>query len=38
MKINELSGLIIGKAIEVHGVLGPGLLESCISECLYQEP
>src|SRR5258706_12505686 len=32
---NELSGLIIGMAIEVHTALGPGLLESCYKECLY---
>ena len=28
MTINELSGIVIGAAIEVHKVLGPGLLES----------
>ncbi len=27
----------IGKAIEVHKVLGPGLLESAYQECLYYE-
>jgi len=35
LHINELSGLIIGMAIEVHTALGPGLLESCYKECLY---
>jgi GxxExxY protein len=34
---NRLSNLIIGKAIEVHRVLGPGLLESAYQECLYFE-
>lgn len=34
---NELTGLIIGKAIEVHRTLGPGLLESAYQECLYYE-
>lgn len=33
----ELSNIIIGKAIEVHKVLGPGLLESAYQECLYYE-
>ena len=32
---NELSGLVIGHAIEVHSSLGPGLLESAYKECLY---
>lgn len=34
---NEFTGLIIGKAIEVHRTLGPGLLESAYQECLYYE-
>jgi len=33
--LNELSGKIIGLAIEVHNALGPGLLESSYKECLY---
>ena len=37
MKENELSKIIIGKAIEVHKILGPGLLESAYKECLYYE-
>ena len=37
MKENELSQLIIGKAIEVHRALGPGLLESAYQRCLYYE-
>ncbi len=32
---NELSNKIIGLAIEVHTILGPGLLESAYKECLY---
>jgi GxxExxY protein len=35
MTENELSNRIIGLAIDVHGVLGPGLLESAYKECLY---
>ncbi len=34
MHINQLSYNIIGAAIEVHRVLGPGLLESVYEECL----
>jgi len=37
MKENEISKIIIGKAIEVHKALGPGLLESAYQECLYYE-
>ncbi|MGE0089112.1 MAG: GxxExxY protein [Bacteroidales bacterium] len=37
MTENELSQLIIGKAIEVHKILGPGLLESAYQECLFFE-
>jgi GxxExxY protein len=33
----ELTHAIIGAAIEVHRVLGPGLLESAYEECLTQE-
>lgn len=35
MTENELSNKVIGLAIEVHTVLGPGLLESAYKECLY---
>lgn len=35
MHENELSNKIIGLAIEVHTVLGQGLLESAYKECLY---
>lgn len=37
MDINELTGKIIGAAIEVHKSLGPGLLESAYEECLCYE-
>ena len=35
--INDLTGAVIGAAIEVHRVLGPGLLESAYEECLCFE-
>ena len=35
MELNDLTGRIIGLAIEVHTALGPGLLESSYKECLY---
>jgi hypothetical protein len=40
MDINKLSSKIIGAAIEVHKVLGPGLLESAfvILESISQRP
>ena len=33
----DLTGSIIGAAIEVHAALGPGLLESAYEECLCRE-
>lgn len=33
--LNELTGKIIGCAIEVHKGLGPGLLGSAYQECLF---
>jgi GxxExxY protein len=37
MTENELSSKVIGAAINIHRVLGPGLLESAYRECLYYE-
>lgn len=37
MNDQELTHSIIGAAIEVHRVLGPGLLESAYEECLAEE-
>ena len=33
-ELNRISGLVIGCAIEVHRVMGPGLLESAYQTCL----
>lgn len=33
----QLTSIVIGKAIEVHRALGPGLLESAYQECLSYE-
>jgi len=35
--MNEVTGRIIGAAIEVHRILGPGLLEVAYLECLARE-
>ena len=37
MEFDALSNQVIGCAIEVHRVLGPGLLESTYEQCLAQE-
>jgi len=37
MTIDDLTEIIIGCAIEVHKILGPGLLESAYEECLAYE-
>jgi len=37
MLYEELTGEILGAAIEVHRVLGPGLLESAYEQCLAHE-
>jgi GxxExxY protein len=34
---NEITGEIIGAAIEVHREMGPGLLESAYEQCLCRE-
>jgi GxxExxY protein len=36
-RLNGLTGSILGCAIEVHRVLGPGLLESVYKTCLHHE-
>ena len=35
--INELTHAIIGCAIRVHSVMGPGLLENIYNECMQHE-
>lgn len=37
MNENEISNIIIGKAIQIHKTLGPGLLESTYQKCLQYE-
>ena len=37
MEFDELSNHVIGCAIEVHRVLGSGLLESTYEQCLAHE-
>ncbi|MDB5347936.1 MAG: hypothetical protein JWP89_6313 [Schlesneria sp.] len=37
MEFEELSSRVIGCAIEVHRILGPGLLESAYKQCLAYE-
>ena len=37
MTHDEISGIVIGCAIEIHKKLGPGLLESAYQECLCYE-
>lgn len=37
MSNSELTGYVIGKAIEIHSALGPGVLESAYKECLFYE-
>ncbi len=37
LKDENITEIIIGSAIEVHRVLGPGLLESAYEECFCHE-
>ncbi|MDB5345953.1 MAG: hypothetical protein JWP89_4330 [Schlesneria sp.] len=37
MEFDDLSSRVIGCAIEVHRILGPGLLESAYEQCLAYE-
>ena len=37
MDVNKLSNVVIGAAIDVHRILGPGLLESAYETCLSHE-
>lgn len=37
MELDQLTGKVIGCAIEVHKNLGPGLLESAYEQCLAHE-
>jgi GxxExxY protein len=37
MEFDELSNQVIGYAIEVHRILGPGLLEESYKQCLAHE-
>ena len=36
-RLNEITGRIIGAAVDVHRALGPGLLESAYCACLAYE-
>lgn len=36
-ELNRISNLVVGSAIEVHRILGPGLLESVYEQCLAWE-
>ena len=37
MTKNEISKIVFERALKVHKVLGPGLLESAYEECLFYE-
>jgi GxxExxY protein len=37
MRVNEITEVVIGSAMEVHRALGPGLLESAYLACMCLE-
>ena len=37
MNVNDITGQVIGAAIEVHKTIGPGLLENIYEECICVE-
>ena len=37
MEFDQLSGQVIGCALQVHKILGPGMLESAYEECMTYE-
>jgi GxxExxY protein len=37
MAINDITGTVVDAAMQVHSVLGPGLLESAYEACLVYE-
>ncbi|TAE47960.1 MAG: GxxExxY protein [Bacteroidetes bacterium] len=37
MELNEITGIIVDRAIHIHKALGPGLLESVYKACLLYE-
>ena len=37
IKKGSLTDIVIGKTIEIHSIIGPGLLESAYEECLCRE-
>ena len=36
-KLNDISKIIVGAALEVHRHMGPGLLESIYQHCMVEE-
>ena len=37
MDIEEISGMIVDSAVQIHRIFGPGLLESAYQKCLAHE-